>query len=89
MTAEQARNASLMGPPFAMYHGMPTDTVDVEAGFPVTPDFSAAGDVVNGRLPGSGRHRRASPPPTNGAAGIISAVLHYYTMFTPGATKNP
>lgn len=51
MTAAQAQNASLTGPPFAMYHGMPTDTVDVEAGFPVTPNFSAAGDVVNGRLP--------------------------------------
>ena len=39
MAAAQAQHASPTGPPFALYHGMPTDTVDVEAGFPVTPDL--------------------------------------------------
>lgn len=53
MAATQAQNASSIGPPFAMYHGMPTDTVDVEAGFPVTPDFSASGEVISGLLPAS------------------------------------
>ena len=51
--AAQAQHASPTGPPFALYHGMPTDTVDVEAGFPVTPGFSAAGDVISGLLPGA------------------------------------
>ncbi|MCD4851590.1 GyrI-like domain-containing protein [Arthrobacter sp. AK01] len=53
MAAVQAQNASPTGPPFAMYHGMPTDSVDVEAGFPVTPNFSAAGEVISGMLPES------------------------------------
>lgn len=53
MAAAQAQHASPTGPPFALYHGMPTDTVDVEAGFPVTPGFSAAGDVISGLLPGA------------------------------------
>lgn len=30
---------------------------------------------------------RVVTAPTNGAAGIIPAVLHYYTRFTPGATE--
>lgn len=53
MTATKAQNASPTGPPFAMYHGMPTETVDVEAGFPVAPGFSAAGEVIGGLLPAS------------------------------------
>lgn len=39
------------GPPFGKYYGMPTDTVDVEAGFPVSAPITAAGDVVPGTLP--------------------------------------
>lgn len=31
--------------------------------------------------------QRVVTAPTNGAAGIIPAVLHYYTRFTPGATQ--
>ncbi|MDR6636905.1 GyrI-like domain-containing protein [Paenarthrobacter nitroguajacolicus] len=53
MAAAQAQNASPAGPPFALYHGMPTDTVDVEAGFPITPNFSAADSVRSGVLPES------------------------------------
>ncbi len=30
---------------------------------------------------------RVVTAPTNGAAGIVPAVLHYYTRFTPGATE--
>jgi L-serine dehydratase len=29
---------------------------------------------------------RVVTAPTNGAAGIVPAVLHYYTRFVPGAT---
>lgn len=53
MAAVQAQDANPTGPPFAMYHGMPTDSVDVEAGFPVSGNFSAAGDVMNSLLPAS------------------------------------
>jgi effector-binding domain-containing protein len=53
MAAAQAQHASPTGPPFALYHGMPTDTVDVEAGFPITPNFTGSGDVVATKLPES------------------------------------
>lgn len=53
IAAAQAQHAYPTGPPFALYHGMPTDTVDVEAGFPITPNFSDEGDVVAHILPES------------------------------------
>lgn len=37
----------ISGPPFALYHGMPSDTVDVTAGFPVVGDVrTPAGEVA-------------------------------------------
>jgi effector-binding domain-containing protein len=47
----QRQDVQLTGPPFALYRGMPTDTVDVEAGFPVSGSLSDAGTVVTGTLP--------------------------------------
>jgi effector-binding domain-containing protein len=41
-----------VGPPFALYHGLPEETVDIEAGFPVSSPVAAADDVVPGSLPG-------------------------------------
>ena len=35
MAVAEQQQVQLAGPPFALYHGMPTDVVDVEAGFPV------------------------------------------------------
>ena len=39
------------GPPFGYYHGMPTDTVDVEAGFPVSEPIDPGDGVLGGTLP--------------------------------------
>ncbi|TRW42891.1 GyrI-like domain-containing protein [Georgenia yuyongxinii] len=39
------------GAPYARYFGMPSDTVDVEVGFPVTEPFTASGDVIGSTLP--------------------------------------
>ena len=47
----QKQNVHLDGPPFALYRGMPTETVEVEAGFPVTGTLTDAGTVVNSTLP--------------------------------------
>jgi effector-binding domain-containing protein len=47
----QRQNVQLAGPPFALYRGMPADTVDVEAGFPIAGSLSDAGTVVTGTLP--------------------------------------
>src|SRR5688500_3130414 len=39
------------GPAFGLYHGAPTDTADVEAGFATAGPVAADGDVVAGSLP--------------------------------------
>jgi effector-binding domain-containing protein len=50
---EQA-GGTLVGPPFGWYHGRPTDSVDVAAGFPVAgvPEGSLGGDLVAVERPG-------------------------------------
>ncbi len=49
--ALRAQDVMPSGPPFALYHGMPADTVDVEAGFPVPAPVEPEGAVVRGVLP--------------------------------------
>lgn len=53
MTAVQQQNVQLAGPPFALYRGMPTDVVDVEAGFPLAAPYPGGGEgaVTAGVLP--------------------------------------
>lgn len=51
MAAVQMQGASPAGPPFALYHGMPGETVDVEAGFPVAGNFHGTGEVASSTLP--------------------------------------
>lgn len=53
MSAAEQQHVQLAGPPFALYRGMPTDVVDVEAGFPVAAPFPGGGDggVTAGTLP--------------------------------------
>ncbi|WP_230116699.1 GyrI-like domain-containing protein [Arthrobacter sp. Bi83] len=43
----EAQNVQLAGPPFALYRGTPTQTIDVEAGFPI----AGTGNVVTSTLP--------------------------------------
>lgn len=50
--ALQAQGRHPSGPPFGKYTGMPTEAVDVEAGFPVSQPIAPAGEVVPGVLPG-------------------------------------
>lgn len=53
MAAVQAGNGRVAGAPFGLYHGMPTETVDVEAGFPLAEPLSgqAPDGVQAGVLP--------------------------------------
>lgn len=51
MAEAQRQNVQLAGPPFALYRGVPTDTVDVEAGFPIAGNLADTGTVVTGLLP--------------------------------------
>lgn len=51
--AMQAQGVAPAGPPFALYLGMPTETVEVEAGFPLRQQLKAeSGAVHPGTLPG-------------------------------------
>lgn len=51
MAALQAHGTYPAGPPFGKYYGMPTEVVDVEAGFPVAATIATADGVVSGILP--------------------------------------
>ncbi|POH62509.1 AraC family transcriptional regulator [Cryobacterium zongtaii] len=49
--AMAAQGLTPAGPPLALYHGMPTDTVDVTAGFPIAGPAHGTADVVVTELP--------------------------------------
>ena len=49
-TAQQG--VVVVGPPLGIYFGMPTDTVDVAAGFPTDRPVAPAGSVTGDTLPG-------------------------------------
>lgn len=44
--AVTAGGSAISGPPFGWYHGMPGETVDVAAGFPVSGDVHAPDDGI-------------------------------------------
>ena len=49
----EAVGATITGPPFGWYHSMPTDTVELSAGFPIDGVVGGpSGDVVVERRPG-------------------------------------
>jgi effector-binding domain-containing protein len=50
MAVTSRQGVMVTGPPFALYHGTPTETVDVEAGFPTASALEAEGDVRPGAL---------------------------------------
>ena len=50
--AVQEQDASVAGPAFAFYHRLPTDTADLEVGFPTLRAVTATGDVRAASLPG-------------------------------------
>lgn len=46
------QGAAIAGPAFAVYFGMPSETVDLGGGFPTDRRIDAAGEVVPHTLPG-------------------------------------
>jgi effector-binding domain-containing protein len=52
MEAVQEQGVAVTGPPFAMYYGMPGESVDVAAGFPTAGPVSGADGVSTSALPG-------------------------------------
>lgn len=52
MASAAKQGRQVVGPPFALYFGIPTDTVDVAGGFPVDASIDNDDAVVPYRLPG-------------------------------------
>jgi effector-binding domain-containing protein len=52
MHAMREQRVAPVGPPFGLYHGTPGETIDVEAGFPVSSPVTDVDDVVASSLPG-------------------------------------
>lgn len=52
MKAVTAAGVSVVGPPFGFYPSMPTETVAIEAGFPISSAIDETDDVHNLELPG-------------------------------------
>ena len=50
-TVVAERGVAITGPAFALYHGPPTDKVDLEVGFTTDRAVESTGDVVPGTLP--------------------------------------
>jgi effector-binding domain-containing protein len=48
----EAQGVAITGPPFGFYPRMPTDTVEVAVGFPVSAPVTPNGDVIPFELPG-------------------------------------
>ena len=47
-----SQGVAITGPAFALYHGAPGPTADLEAGFPTAGEVGTDGDVMASRLPG-------------------------------------
>jgi effector-binding domain-containing protein len=52
MRVAEAQGVAITGPPFGFYPRMPTDTVEVAVGFPVSAPVTPDGDVIPFELPG-------------------------------------
>ena len=51
-TMAQQGKLQIMGPPFALYHNMDMNALDVEVGFPVATDVENHDEVKTGIIPG-------------------------------------
>ena len=52
MRVTEAQGIAITGPPFGFYPRMPSDTVEVAVGFPVSAEVTPDGDVTAFELPG-------------------------------------
>ena len=82
----RAQRVAPVGPPFARYHGMPGETVDVEAGFPVSSPVTDADGVVAGTLPGGRVVEAVHVGPYEGLADTYGEVQRWMAErdLTPG-----
>lgn len=84
MAALQQQGVAPAGPPYAIYYRMPTDTVDVAAGFPVTRPIEPDGEVQPGTLPGGRTYQAVHVGPYDTMEPLYHAILE--RMTADGAT---
>lgn len=77
--ALQAQGVVAAGPPFGHYFGMPGETVDVEAGFPVARPVIAMGPVQPSSLPGGGCAHGIYVGPYEGMAEAYGELMQWMT----------
>ena len=77
MAAVAASGVAVTGPPFARYLRMPTDTVDVEVGFPGSAPVTDAGEVRAGVLPAGRAVRTVHVGPYDALPQTYAAVLSW------------
>jgi effector-binding domain-containing protein len=74
-----AQGISPAGPAFGLYHGAPTETTDVEAGFATVRAVDRAGEVIASSLPG-GRVARVVHHGSYDALGESWGRLHAWVV---------
>lgn len=75
----QEQGLAPAGPPYAIYYRMPTDTVDVAAGFPVTGPVEPSGEVWPGTLPGGRTYEAVHVGPYDAMQPVYHAILQRMT----------
>lgn len=80
------QGVGLSGPAVAVYRGMPTDTVDVAAGFPTQRPIEASGMIAADELPGGLAARHIHRGSYDGLAGAYQALVAWMEEHghTPG-----
>lgn len=67
----------MTGPPFSCYFRMPSDTVDVEAGFPTLAPIAGEGRVIASTLPGGPVAVTTHYGPYEGVAEAYEAIFRW------------
>lgn len=91
----------MVGPPFSHYLRMPTETVDVEAGFPTSTPVTGGGRVTASTLPGGPVAVTTYYGPYEGVGAAYEAILrwigengrqaagHFWEVYYTDPTEEP
>jgi effector-binding domain-containing protein len=83
-----AQGVAVAGAPFGLYLSEPTDTVELEAGFPVAGPFTPSDEVISSVLPGGRAAATMHVGPYDSMEKTYGALLAWITGrgMTPGTT---
>ena len=83
-----AQGVTVVGPAFGLYHGLPGEHFDLEAGFPTDRAVQAEGEVLAGELPGGRVARSVHAGSFDGLGAAWQRLGEWITAqgLTPGGT---